>query len=77
MPQYALQAAQPAPSEVQAPDPASRPGEVTFGLGFYEHEVDESVDTLFPLAVPKNGLLFFNPKLSMSDRMNPSVSLPH
>ena len=38
-------------------------------------EIDESLDTLVPLATPKNGLFFFNPKLTISDRLNPSVSI--
>ncbi|MDR3406765.1 MAG: inverse autotransporter beta domain-containing protein [Chthoniobacter sp.] len=76
-PQYVLRAATAteAPSEVQPPDPASHPGAVTFGLGVYEHEIDESLDTLVPLATPEHGLFFFNPKLTMSDRLNPSVSI--
>ena len=58
-----------------APPPDPRPGEVTFGLGVTDREVSESLDTLFPLAVPKNGLLYFNPKLSSSDGRDVTVSI--
>ena len=64
-----------APSQVQQPDPTPRPGEVTLGFGVDEREIDETLDTLVPLAVPAHGLLFFDPKLSISNRMDPSVSL--
>ena len=51
------------------------PGQVTFGVGGSEQEVAESFDALYPLYAPKNGLLFFNPKLITSDELDPRVSL--
>ncbi|EDY17372.1 Parallel beta-helix repeat protein [Chthoniobacter flavus Ellin428] len=79
-PQHALRAEVSKPLdkqvEIQSPDSdAERAGRVTFGLEFYEHQIDESLDTLVPLATPQNGVLYFNPKLSLSDRLNPSVSI--
>ena len=51
------------------------PGQVTFGFGGSDQEVTESLDTLFPLYAPKDGLLFFNPKLTVSDELDPRVSV--
>src|SRR5258708_32005464 len=51
------------------------PGQVTFGFGGSDQEVTESVDTLFPLYAPKDSLFFFNPKLTVSDYLDPRVSV--
>jgi hypothetical protein len=51
------------------------PGRVTFGFGGSDQEVTESFDALFPLYAPKEGLLFFNPKITTSDQVDPRVSL--
>jgi hypothetical protein len=61
--------------DIQPPEESNRLGRATFGLEFYQHQVDSSLDTLVPLATPQNGLLYLNPKLSVSDRLNPSVSV--
>ena len=51
------------------------PGQVTFGFGGSEQEITESLDALFPLYAPKNGLLFFNPRATASDVLDPRVSV--
>jgi Inverse autotransporter, beta-domain len=51
------------------------PGQVTFGFGGSEQEITESLDTLFPLYAPRNGLLFFNPRVTASDVLDPRVSV--
>lgn len=47
------------------------PGALTFGLGGSEQEVTESFDGLLPLYAPKSGLLFFNPRFTTSDALDP------
>jgi hypothetical protein len=64
VPQYALRAGVPV-----------RPGEMTFGVGVSDEDVSASFDTIFPIAVPANGLLFLNPKLTTGDELDPRVSL--
>jgi hypothetical protein len=51
------------------------PGRVTFGFGGSEQEITESFDALFPFYASKGGLLFFNPKVTASDELDPRVSL--
>src|ERR1700751_4156359 len=53
----------------------SLPGQATFGFGGSEQEITESLDTLFPLYAPSNGLLFFNPKITTSDTQDARVSV--
>jgi hypothetical protein len=61
---------------VLAPPTEDRnPGEATFGLELYQHEIDESLDTLVPLATPHDGLLFLDPKFTLSDRLNPTIAV--
>ena len=52
------------------------PGRVTFGFGGSDQEVTESFDALFPLYAPKEGLLFFNPKITTSDQVEPRLGVP-
>src|ERR1700751_2275938 len=63
------------PPHGYAGNPNPLPGQVTFGFGGDDEEVIESLDTLFPLYAPKDGLLFFNPKVTFSDQADPRVSL--
>jgi hypothetical protein len=51
------------------------PGRITFGFGGSEQEITESFDTLFPLYGSKDGLFFFDPRVTASDKVDPRVSL--
>jgi hypothetical protein len=51
------------------------PGQETFGFGGDNEEIIESLDTLFPLYAPKDGLFFFNPRVTFSNQADPRVSL--
>src|SRR5262245_21326698 len=63
------------PQHSYAGNPNSLPGRATFGFGGSDEEVIESLDTLFPLYAPRDGLLFFNPRVTFSDQADPRVSL--
>ena len=64
-----------APTVLAPPTEDRNPGESTFGLELYQHEIDESLDTLVPLATPHDGLLFLNPKFTLSDRLDPTIAV--